>query len=182
MVKQVKPLEYKEVKKEMDEGEYVEVEFKDEGGERMDPNTSKAISIVLSLIAGICLIVAVIALAGMFSDFAEFGAYLEQLKAQLQMMYPFTWEQYWNDPQVQKVIADGYAQLAREPLTLAIPMFIIAGVLLVVSRVVVNKSKGSREIKQVKPITPMPVKQVSPITESEPIKKSKIKQVEPITQ
>lgn len=171
MVKQVKPLEHKEVKKEMDKGKYVEVEFKDEGGERMAPDSSKTISTVLKLIAAICMIVAVIALVDMFSDFAEFGAYVQQLKEQIQMMYPFTWEQYWNDPLVQNTISDGYAQLARDPLMLAIPMIIIGIVLIVGSSVVAKRAKGLSRITQVKPITA-----------SEPIKRSMDEQLEPITQ
>ena len=170
MVKQVKPLEYKEVKKEMDKSKYIEVEFKDEGGERMGPDNSKTISTVLILLAGICMIVAFIALIGMFSDFAEFGAYVEQLKEQIQMMYPFTWEQYWNNPLVQETISDGYAQLARDPLMLAIPMIIIGIILIVGSRVVAKKAKGSSGISQVKPITA-----------SEPIKRNMDEQLEPIT-
>ena len=175
MVKQVKPLEYKEVKKEMDESEYIEVEFKDEVGERMDTNSSKVISIVSKLIAGICVLIAVIALWNMFSDFIEFGSYLAQLREGVP-------DYIWNDPQIQNAISDGYGQLAREPLTLAIPMFLAAGVLLVLSKTVVNSAKAPNKIRQVKPITPMPVKQVSAITENEPIKKSKVRQVKPITQ
>jgi len=181
MVKQVKPLEHKEVKMEVKE-EYVKPVFKNTESERIVNTNSDTISMVCKILAGICALIAVIALWIMFSDFIEFGSQVELLKEQVQMMYPFTWEQYWNDPQVQKAISDGYGQLARVPLTVAIPMFIAAGVLLVISKNVVNKAEAPSRIRQVKPITPYTVKQVSPITVSEPIKKSKIKQVKPITQ
>lgn len=175
MVKQVKPLEHKEVKMEIKEEEYVKPVFKDTDSERTDYKNSEAISMVCKIIAGICVLIAGIALWNMFSDFIEFGSYLAYLREGVP-------DYMWNDPQIQNAISEGYGRLARGPLTVAIPMIIVAGVLLVISKAVVNKTGMPSKIRQVQPITPEIVKQISPITVSEPIKKSYVKQVKPITQ
>ena len=133
------------------------------------------ISIALKLMAGICAILGVIALGFMISDFVEFGSYLAYLRQGIP-------DYIWNDPQIQSAISEGYAELARIPLTVAIPMFIIAIISFGANRALANKSgdttQGKRSMwKQIKPLTgeqekPSTVKQV---------KISLIKQVKPIT-
>jgi len=125
--RQGKPMEYKE---DVNKGR---VEYKPIP---VDYNRSAA-STACKVIGGICLIIAIFPLWGMFSDFIEFGAFVNELR----QMYP---PEVFNDPMVQAAIADGYARLAQGPLALAIPMIVIAIILFVASKFVSRASTPSR--------------------------------------
>ena len=77
------------------------------------------ILMVCKVISGIFAIIGIIFIWMMVSDFIEFASFIENLK----QTYP---PYIFNDPQVQSAIAQGYLELAQMPLSVAIPMFIIA--------------------------------------------------------
>ena len=60
----------------------------------------------------------------------EFAGELEALKRQIQMLYPYFWEQAWNDPQVQGAISKGYTMLFTDKAVFFIPL-IISGLILI---------------------------------------------------
>ena len=66
----------------------------------------------------------------MIGTLIEFGQELEALKLELQMYYPYSWEQAWNDPQVQGVISQGYTMLFTDKAIFFIPL-IISGLILI---------------------------------------------------
>ena len=90
------------------------------------------ILIVCKIIAGIFAIIGIIFIWMMVSDFIEFGSFIDQLR---QMYPPYV----FNDPQVQSAITQGYLELAQMPLSVAIPMFIIAIIVYGVGRKLGNR-------------------------------------------
>lgn len=132
--RQGKPMEYKEDFKR-ERVEYKPIQTND---------NNQAISKACKIIGGICILIAIFPLWGMFSDFIEFGAFVNELR----QMYP---PEIFNDPMVQAAIADGYAQLAQGPLALAIPMIVIAIILFVASKLVTRAGTPSR-VEQVVPL------------------------------
>ena len=90
------------------------------------------ILIVCKIIAGIFAIIGIIFIWMMVSDFIEFASFIDQLR---QMYPPYV----FNDPQVQSVITQGYLELAQMPLSVAIPMFIIAIIVYGVGRKLGNR-------------------------------------------
>jgi len=90
------------------------------------------ILIVCKIIAGIFAIIGIIFIWMMVSDFIEFASFIDQLR---QMYPPYV----FNDPQVQSAITQGYLELAQMPLSVAIPMFIIAIIVYGVGRKLGNR-------------------------------------------
>ena len=66
----------------------------------------------------------------MISTMIEFAGELEALKSQLQYYYPYSWQQAWNDPQVQGLINEGYSRLFSDKAVFFIPL-IISGLILI---------------------------------------------------
>ncbi len=90
------------------------------------------ILMVCKVISGIFAIIGIIFIWMMVSDFIEFASFIENLK----QTYP---PYIFNDPQVQSAIAQGYLELAQMPLSVAIPMFIIAIIVYGVGKKLVNR-------------------------------------------
>jgi len=142
------------------------------------------ISVLCKAIAGICVLVGFIALMPMISDFIEFSSYLAELRQGVP-------DYIWNDPRIQSAISEGYGRLARIPLTVAIPSFLIAVIVLGAGRAFRKDSSDTtqgkdRIVKQVKPLVVEQEKQ-SIVEQEKPstvkqVKRSMIKQVKPITQ
>jgi len=90
------------------------------------------ILIICKIISSIFAIVGIIFIWMMVSDFIEFASFIDSLK---QVYPPYV----FNDPQVQSAITQGYLELAQIPLTVAIPMFILAIVVYGAGKKVVNR-------------------------------------------
>ncbi|MHA2008981.1 MAG: hypothetical protein ACXABO_15585 [Promethearchaeota archaeon] len=78
----------------------------------------------LSLLIGLCF------LLWMIGTMVEFAGELEALKQQIQMYYPYSWEQAWNDPRVQRAISDGYTTLFTDKAVVFIPLIIVGLILI----------------------------------------------------
>ena len=81
-------------------------------------------------VGGLLLGIGLVFLLWMIGTLIEFGQELEALKLQLQMYYPYSWEQAWNDPQVQGVIIQGYTMLFTDKAIFFIPL-IVSGLILI---------------------------------------------------
>ncbi|MCK4285128.1 MAG: hypothetical protein KAX18_02950 [Candidatus Lokiarchaeota archaeon] len=90
------------------------------------------ILLICKIISSIFAIVGIIFIWMMVSDFIEFASFIDNLK----QIYP---SYIFNDPQVQSAITQGYLELAQMPLTVAIPMFILAIIVYGAGKKVVNR-------------------------------------------
>jgi len=90
------------------------------------------ILLVCKIISSIFAIVGIIFIWMMANDFIEFASFIDSLK---QIYPPYV----FNDPQVQSAITQGYLELAQTPLTVAIPMFILAIIVYGAGKKVVNR-------------------------------------------
>ena len=73
-------------------------------------------------LGGLLLMIGLGFLFWMIGTMIEFAEELEALKRQIQMYYPYSWEQAWNDPQVQGVISEGYRMLFTDKAVFFIPL------------------------------------------------------------
>ena len=94
-------------------------------------------------LGGLLLFIGLCFLLWMIGTMVEFAEELETLKRQLQMYYPYSWEQVWNDPRVQEAISEGYMTLFTDKAVFFIPL-ILAGLIIIrigkkVSAVVVKE-------------------------------------------
>jgi len=79
---------------------------------------------------GLLLGIGLLFLFWMIGTMIEFAGELEALKSQIQNYYPYSWEQAWNDPQVKRVISEGYSMLFTDKAIFFIPL-IISGLILI---------------------------------------------------
>ena len=76
-------------------------------------------------VGGLLLLIGFGFLFWMIGTMVEFASELEALKHQLQLYYPFSWEQVWNSPQVQSAISQGYSMLFTDKAVFFLPLMII---------------------------------------------------------
>ena len=81
-------------------------------------------------VGALFLVIGLVLLLWMIGTMIEFAGELETLKRQIQMLYPYYWEEAWNDPLVQGVISEGYAMLFTDKAVFFIPL-IISGLILI---------------------------------------------------
>jgi hypothetical protein len=81
-------------------------------------------------VGGLLLMIGLGFLLWMIGTLIEFAGELEALKRQLQMYYPYSWEQAWNSPEVQGIISQGYSMLFADKAIFFIPL-IISGLILI---------------------------------------------------
>jgi len=81
-------------------------------------------------VGGLLLGIGLLFLLWMIGTMIEFAEEIEALKRQLQMYYPYSWQQVWNDPQVQGAISQGYTMLFTDKAIFFLPL-IISGLILI---------------------------------------------------
>jgi len=76
-------------------------------------------------VGGLLLLIGFGFLFWMIGTMVEFASELEALKHQLQLYFPFSWEQAWNSPEVQSAISQGYSMLFADKAVFFLPLMII---------------------------------------------------------
>jgi hypothetical protein len=75
-------------------------------------------------LGGLLFIVGLIFLFWMIGTMVEFQTYLNELKQEIQMYYPYNWETVWNSPQVRNAISEGYVRLFTDKAGFFLPLMI----------------------------------------------------------
>ena len=118
MVKQVKPLEHKEI-------EY-DIVYKPITPKTPKRPEDKRARIIVKLISLVFVIIAGIFFIIMVNTLIEFNVSIAELKAEVQMDYPYMWEQVWNSSEVQGAISEGYIMFFADKAIFFVPLFILA--------------------------------------------------------